>query len=121
MSRISEELRSRTKAFASSVIRLYAALPKRRREVEVVGYQLLRSGTSTAANIREASRARSDNEFISKIEIVIQEADESHLWLELLEEDCGIRNESTTQMLKEVDELIAILVTIVSRSKRNRP
>jgi four helix bundle protein len=63
-----EEFRKRTKAFASAVIKLYCKLPRSRAEVQVLGKQLLRSGTSVAANYREASRARSDPEFVSKIE-----------------------------------------------------
>ena len=117
--RISNELRGRTKRYASSVIRLYAALPRARREVEVLGHQLLRSGTSVAAHVREASRARSDAEFCSKLEVALQEADESQLWLELLHEDCGITGEAMAPLLAETDELIAILVTIISKTRRN--
>jgi four helix bundle protein len=79
-----EDLKQRTKSFASAVIRYYVKLPKEREEVRVLGKQLLRSGTSVAANYREASRARSPAEFISKVEQCAQEADESLLWLELL-------------------------------------
>jgi four helix bundle protein len=79
-----QKFRERTKKYASKVIRLYCKLPIKRAEVQVIGKQLLRSGTSVAANYREASRARSDAEFVSKIDICAQEADESCLWLELL-------------------------------------
>src|SRR5665213_2427358 len=75
MSRLSEELRERTKQYASAVIRLYVELPKARDEVRVLGKQLLRSGTSVAAHAREASRARSDSEFCSKLDGLLQEAD----------------------------------------------
>jgi four helix bundle protein len=88
--RLKEEFRRRTKQYASQVIRLYVRLPKEREEVHVLGKQLLRSGTSVAAHAREASRARSDAEFCSKIEVALQEADEAHLWIELLHENCGI-------------------------------
>ena len=118
MSRISEELRSRTKAFAALVIRLYTSLPRSRKEVEVIGSQLLRSGTSVAAHVREAARARSDAEFCSKLDGALQEADESQLWLELLREECGVRSERAEGLLRETDELIAIFVTIVSRTRR---
>jgi len=84
------ELKLRTRQFARRVVRLYIALPLRRAEVAVLGKQMLRSGTSVAANYREASRARSRNEFVSKIEPCAQEADETQLWLELLRDDCGI-------------------------------
>ena len=68
-------------------------LPKEREEVRVLGKQLLRSGTSVAAHVREASRARSDSEFCSKVDGLLQEADESQLRLELLRDDCGIQGE----------------------------
>ncbi len=113
--RLSEELRHRTKAYASAVIRLFVKLPRRRAEVDVLGRQLLRSGTSVAAHAREASRARSDSEFCSKIDGLLQEADESELWLELLRDDCGIRSEQIGSLLREADELLAIFATIVSR------
>ena len=71
-----EALKRRTKTFASAVVRFYIGLDKSREEMRVLGKQLLRSGTSVAANYREASRARSDVEFISKIEQCSQEADE---------------------------------------------
>jgi four helix bundle protein len=113
-----EEFRKRTKKYASGIIRLYCSLPKNRREVQVVGGQLLRSGTSVAANYREASRARSDAEFISKIETCTQEADESDLWLELLHDDCGITSDLLVALTKETNELIAIFVTMVKNVKR---
>lgn len=69
-------MRQRTKAFASTVVRLYIGLDKRREEIQILGKQMLRSGTSVAANYREASRARSDVEFIAKIELCAQEADD---------------------------------------------
>jgi len=113
--RLSEEIRHRTKAYASAVIRLYVSLPRRRREVEVLGHQLLRSGTSVAAHSREASRARSNAEFCSKIDGLLQEADESHLWLELLRDDCGI---DTDILLQETGELIGIFTSMVSKTRR---
>jgi four helix bundle protein len=116
--RLNDDLRQRTKQFASRTVRFYAALPRQRKEIDVLGHQLLRSGTSVAANMREASRARTDLEFCSKLEIALQEADESLLWIELLMEDCGITNEASNWLLHEANELIAILVTIVSRTKR---
>jgi four helix bundle protein len=117
--RLSAELRQRTKAYASAVIRLYVSLPRRRREVEVLGHQLSRSGTSVAAHSREASRARSDAEFCSKLDGLLQEADESQLWLELLREDCGIQGERIEWLLKESNELLAIFTSIVSKLRRS--
>ena len=116
MSRVSEELRNRTKSYASSIVRFYVTLPSRP-EVKVLGHQLLRSGTSVASNFREASRARSTAEFVSKLDACIQEADESDLWLELLRDDCGIQGTEVVALLAETNELISIFVTIVKRSK----
>ncbi|MDB6148434.1 MAG: hypothetical protein JWO45_2098 [Spartobacteria bacterium] len=119
MSRIPEELRERTKQYASSIVRLYVALPKRQEEAQVLGKQLLRSGTSVAANLREASRARSVSEFVSKLEVCVQEADESDLWLQLLRDDCGVGGEPLLRVLTETNELISIFVTMAKRSKDN--
>jgi len=116
--RLTKELRDRTKAFASRVVRLYIALPGSRKEVEVLGHQLLRSGTSIAAHAREASRARSDAEFCSKIDVALQEADESQLWLELLRDDCGISDSELEDLLTDSNELIAIFVTMVDRTRK---
>jgi len=116
--RLPEEFRQRTKKYASAIIRLYAQLPRSRKEVEVLGHQLLRSGTSVAAHTREASRARSDAEFCSKMDGALQEADESQLWIELLRDDCGIEGGAVEQLHRETNELIAILVAMVSRTKR---
>ncbi len=112
-----QEFKERTKRYASGVIRLYCELPKNRAECQVLGRQLLRSGTSVAAIYREASRGRSDAEFVSKIDQCAQEADESMLWLELLRDDCGIRNERLDWLLQESDELIAIFVTMSKKVK----
>jgi four helix bundle protein len=115
-----EAFRQRTKAYASAIIRCYCSLPKSRPEVQVLGKQVLRSGTSVAAIYREASRARSDAEFISKIESCTQEADETTLWLELLHEDCGIQSDVLVWLLRETNELIAIFVTMAKNTKRRQ-
>jgi four helix bundle protein len=120
MSRLSEELRGRTKRYASAVIHLFVQLPKARDEVRILGKQLLRSGTSVAAHAREASRARSDAEFCSKLDGLLQEADESALWLELLHDDCGIQGEHIDFLLRETNELMAIFTTIVSKLRKRR-
>jgi len=116
--RLSAELRERTKQYASGIIQYYVKLPKEREEVRVLGKQLLRSGTSVAAHAREASRARSDSEFCSKLDGLLQEADESQLWLELLRDDCGIEGETTDYLLRETDELLAIFTTMVSKLRK---
>ena len=86
----------------------------------MLGKQLLRSGTSVAANYRESSRARSPDEFVAKVEICSQEADESQLWLELLRDDCGVAAELIAPIWREADELIAIFVTMAKNVKEKR-
>ncbi len=104
------------------MIRFYVGLPRQQREeVRVIGRQLLRSGTSVAAHCREASRARSDAEFCSKLDGLLQEADESALWLELLQEDCGISGEQIDHLLNETGEILAIFTTIVSKVRKKQP
>src|ERR1700740_1749612 len=95
-----EELRDRTKAFALRIIRLFRSLPYRT-DTQVLGKQLLRCGTSVAANYRAVCRARSKAEFIARIGIVAEEADESVLWLELLIESGILKSEMTVALLKE--------------------
>jgi len=112
-----QAFRLRTKQFASKVVKLYCELPKNRVEVQVLGKQFLRSGASVAANYREASRARSDAEFVSKIDLYAQEADESILWLELLKEDGNTQSENLERVLTEANELIAIFVTMSKKVK----
>lgn len=118
--RLSNELRDRTKGFASLVIHIFISLPRERLEVAVIAKQMIRSGTSVASHAREASRARSDSEFCSKIDVLLQESDETQLWLELLQEDCGITDPKIRQAHQEAEELLAIFTTIVSRT-RNKP
>ena len=117
--RLSVEFRNRTKRYASATIQLYVALPRRRPEVAVLGHQLLRSGTSVAAHAREASRARSDSEFCSKLDGLLQEADESQLWIELLREDCGISGKEIDRLHQETGELLAIFTTMVSKLRKS--
>lgn len=110
------DLRERTKAFALRIIRLYVALPKRQ-EAFVLGKQLLRSGTSVGAHYREATRARSTAEFISKLEGGLQELEETAYWLELLAEAEIVKPERLTSLREEADELTAILVACVKNVK----
>lgn len=118
--RLPEEFRGRTKRFAAAVIRLYARLPKGREEVHICGKQMLRSGTSVAAHTREASRARSDAEFISKLGGALQEADETQLWLELLREECGIEATLTIPIENESNEIIAIMTTMIRKTEQKK-
>ena len=111
-----EDLRLRTKRFALSIIRLSVKLP-RNDEVSVMRKQMLRSGTSVAAHYREACRARSNAEFISKIEGALQELDETALWMELLVESKLCDWPALRELHKESDELTRILVTVVKNTK----
>ena len=112
-----QDLKVRTKEFALRVIRLYTTLPKTT-EAQVLGKQVLRSGTSVGAQYREAQRAKSDADFISKTEGALQELDETAYWLELLADAKIVPPEKLDLLRKEADELTAILVTIVTKVKR---
>jgi four helix bundle protein len=113
-----EDLRSRTKQFALKIIRLYSFLPKTK-EAFVIGNQLLKSGTSVGANYREAYRARSKAEYVSKVGVVIQELDETSYWLELLIDAKIDSGDNLMHLLSETGELIAIFTTIMRKTKRN--
>jgi four helix bundle protein len=110
------DLRERTKAYGLRIIRLYVALPKRG-SAEVIGKQLLRSGTSVGAHYREAFRAKSGPDFVSKMQGALQELDETAYWLELLEESEIIKTEKLKALRSETEELLAIFVTIVKKVK----
>jgi len=112
-----EELRDRTKAFALRVIRLFRSLPYRT-DTQVLGKQLLRCGTSVAANYRAVCRARSKAEFIARIGVVAEEADEAVLWIELLTESGIVTPELTGELLREAKELAAILTASQQTAKK---
>lgn len=117
--RLTEELRLRTKVFGSSVIRIYLQLPREREEVRLLARQMIRSGTSVAAHAREASRARSDAEFCSKLDCLLQEADETQLWLEYLIEDCKIPYPALPVIHREAGEILAIFTTIAGKVRKS--
>src|SRR5437588_4655946 len=102
-----DELRNRTKQFAIRIVRLFQALPKCS-EAQVMGKQLLRCGTSVGANYRAACRSRSKAEFIARMGIVAEEADESVFWLELIEETRILNPKQLEEILKEARQLAAI-------------
>jgi four helix bundle protein len=112
-----QEFRGRTKQFALAVIRLFERVPAQT-GIKVIQFQLLKSSSSIAANYREACRSRTHDEFVSKIQICLQEADETQLWLELLEEGYGIEGEDMGHLLRECDEIISILVAMTRKAKR---
>jgi len=111
-----QDLRVRTKEFALRIIRLYVSLPKST-EAQVLGKQVLRSGTSVGAHYREGQRAKSDADFIHKMESGLQELDETSYWLELLAESGLLPANRLESLRKEADELTAIFVTIVTKVK----
>ena len=112
------DLKTRTKGFALRIIRLYSALPKTT-VAQVIGKQVLRSGTSVGAHYREAVRSRSDAEFISKLEVGLQELEETTYWMELIIESGVFGEERLKDLIDEADELTAILTTCVKNTKRN--
>ena len=113
-----EDFRTRTKEFALKVIRLCGKLQSGSAEIQVLRRQLVRAGTSVGSNYREACRARSKAEFISKLETCLQKADESQYWLELLIDGCQVEDPLAAWLHKESDELMCILVTMVKNRKR---
>ena len=111
------DLKVRTREFALRIIRLYTALPKTA-EGQILGRQVLRSGTSVGANYREATRARSRAEFISKIETALQELEETLYWLELLDAVKAADLAKIHNLRREAEELIAIFVASVKTVKK---
>ncbi len=110
----------RTKEFALRIIRLYEALPKTT-VAGVIGKQVLRSGTSVGAQMREGKRSRSDAEMISKTESALQELEETAYWLELLAESGIVDAEKLTGLRNEADQLTALLVTSAKTLKARNP
>jgi four helix bundle protein len=104
------ELKNRTKQFALRILKLVTALPNTIAG-RAVGSQIVRSGTSVAANYRATCRARSKAEFVAKIGVVLEEADETLLWLELIEESRLLPPKRVESLLVEANELVAIMVT----------
>jgi four helix bundle protein len=113
----SEQLRERTKAFALRIVRLFQSLP-RATEAQVMGKQLLRSGTSVAANYRAACRARSRAEFVAKLGVVLEEVDESVLWIEMLIDAKILKKERLDQLLNEARQLTAIFTASRQTAKQ---
>src|SRR5947208_6434815 len=113
------DLKKRTKAFALRILKLVDALPKTTAG-RALASQIVRSGTSVAANYRAACRARSTSDFIAKMGIVEEETDETLFWLELLEESDLISAANLISIKKEADELIAITVASIKTARRNR-
>jgi four helix bundle protein len=113
------DLKIRTKTFALRIIKLFSSLP-RTPEAQVIGKQVLRSGTSVGAQYREACRARSNAEFISKMESSLQELDETSYWLELLVEGEMVKPAKLRELQNETNELTAIFVSSVKTAKSKK-
>lgn len=114
-----QKLEFRTKQFALRIIKMYSSLPKST-VAQVLGRQVLRSGTSVGAQYREAMRAKSLADFVSKIEGSLQEIEETRYWLELLIESDTLSSNGISPVWKEADELTAMLVASVRTAKRGR-
>lgn len=115
----SEELKLRSKKFSLAVIKMFQKLPKTD-EARVLGKQVLRSGTSIAANYRAACRGRSKAEFVAKIGTVVEESDETVLWLELLIESDIAAGDNMGPLLNEANELLAIFAASYHTAKYGR-
>ncbi len=115
----STDLKNRTKQFALRILELSRSLPSDR-TIDILTKQLIRSATSVGANYRSACRARSKADFISKITIVEEEADECMYWIELLSESKLIDSKVLSSILKEADELTAIFTSSGKTAKHNR-
>jgi len=114
-----DDLKLRTKLFALRIIKLVRSLPRDTASVEM-GRQIVRSGMSVAANYRAACRGRSTAEFIAKLGIAEEEADETALWLELLIESDTLRKPKVEPLLDEANQIVAITVASI-RTARKRP
>jgi four helix bundle protein len=115
-----DELKRRTKKFALDIIMLVEELPNTKAG-NTIGYQLIRSGTSVAANYRSACRSRSNADFISKITVVEEESDESCFWIELILDSNLLSKERVNVILKEADELTAIFTASGKTARENNP
>lgn len=105
----SEVLKERTKQFALDILKLVESLSNQKSQNSIAN-QIVRSATSVGANYRAACRSRSDKEFVSKMNIVLEEADEVVYWLEIIQEMKWIKEEELKRLLKEANELVAIVV-----------
>ncbi len=114
-----DDMIQRTKSFATRVVKLYRSLPASR-DAQIIGQQVFRSGTSVGANYRAACRGRSKADFISKLGITLEEVDESLYWMELLIETKIIKIDRLHPLMKEADEITAILVTTIKSARKEK-
>jgi four helix bundle protein len=114
-----QEMKARTKRFALRIVKLVSSLPNTS-VANTLGKQLLRSGTSVGANYRSACRARSTADFISKLSIVEEEADESVYWMELLTESGIVTEKLLVDLIDEANQIVSIVVAAIKTSKQKR-
>ena len=114
-----EEMKGRTKAYANRVVKLCSALPNNW-IAQTPGKQLLRSGTSVGANYRAVCRAKSNSDFINKLRIVEEECDESLFWVELLVDNGLVKPSRLGDLMKEADEILAIIVSSAKTARLSR-
>jgi len=114
-----EEMKERTKAYANRVVKLCAALPNNW-IARILGQQLLRSGTSVGANYRAVCRAKSNADFINKLRVVEEECDESLFWMELLVDNNLVKASRLAGLMKEADEIFAIVVSSAKTARTSR-
>ena len=119
MPSLAEQLRARTKKFAIRIVRLFKRLPKTE-EARIMGRQVLRAGTSVAANYRAVCRARSRAEFVAKMGVVVEEADETVFWLELLVDTETVPEVLIHDLLVEANELLAIFAASHLTARQNK-
>jgi len=113
------QLKNRTKGFAKDIVRLCRLLPNDR-EGRLIGNQIFRSGTSIAANYRAACRAKSTADFVAKLAIVEEEADETLFWLEMLGEMQILDGRQIESLMKENNEIIAIIVSSIKTARQRK-
>jgi four helix bundle protein len=114
-----EQMKVRTKTFALRVVKMFKALPKQE-EARVLGRQVLRSGTSVGANYRAVCRARSKREFVSKMSVVVEEADETVFWFELLVDAGIVSAKKMSGLQSEGNQLLAIFAASLNTAKSHR-
>lgn len=114
-----DEMKNRTKDYANRIVKLCSALPKDWM-AQTLGKQLLRSGTSVGANYRSVCRAKSNSDFINKLRIVEEECDESLFWMELLVENGLVQSARLSALMKEADEILAIVVSSAKTARNSK-
>lgn len=114
-----DEMKARTKSFSLRITKLAEAMPSGR-TADVIGKQLIRSGTSVGANYRAACRAKSNADFIAKMGIVEEEADESAFWLELIVETGLMKKELVESLMDEANQLVSIVISSINTARGHK-